>query len=170
MRFTDFLKTTVLLCAGVATALAAVSVVAVARDGDERLVLLLALWWPASVALGTWLGRGRAPLPAIGRLLSGARATATLPEQQPGLVVLNRLWPLLLALVAAGALGLALPQLPVIAAGFALVWALSWRGQDRAVTAVEERDGVQFFIERTSPLRPIRLVRLPGLRRAGAPA
>jgi hypothetical protein len=58
---------------------------------------------------------------------------------------------------------------PAIAAGFAIIWAMYWRRQDRAVTAIEERDGVAFFVERTSPFRAIRLVRTHGLRRE-APA
>jgi hypothetical protein len=32
------------------------------------------------------------------------------------------------------------------------------------VTAIEERDGARFYVERTSPLQPIRLVRTPGFR------
>jgi len=32
------------------------------------------------------------------------------------------------------------------------------------VTAIEERDGARFYVERTSPLRPIQLVRTPGFR------
>jgi hypothetical protein len=32
------------------------------------------------------------------------------------------------------------------------------------VTAIEERDGARFYIERTSPLSPIKLVRTPGFR------
>ena len=170
MRFVDFLKATVLACAGAGTALAAVSVLAVAADGSSGLVVLLAVWWPAAIALGAWLGGRRGgPLPAVARLLAGARSTTTLPDPGtggPGLLLVNRLWPVLLALVAGAALGFALPQVPVIAAGFALVWALYWRGQDRAVTAIEERDGVAFYVERTSPLRPMQLVRTPGFRRA----
>ncbi len=171
MRFVDFLKATVLACAGAGTALAAVAVLAVAADGATGLVALLAVWWPAAVALGAWLGRRGEPLPAVARLLAGARPTTTLPDPGaggPGLLLVNRLWPLLLALVAGVAVGFALPQVPVVAAGFALVWALQWRRQDRAVTAIEERDGVAFYIERTSPLTPMRLVRTPGLRRAAS--
>jgi hypothetical protein len=56
------------------------------------------------------------------------------------------------------------PQVPAIAAGFAIIWALAWRRQSSAVTAIENRDGARFYIERTSPLAPIRLVRTPGLR------
>ena len=48
------------------------------------------------------------------------------------------------------------PQVPGIATGFAIIWALSWRRQHRAVQAIEERDGVVFYVEPTSPLRPKR--------------
>ncbi len=67
--------------------------------------------------------------------------------------------------IAAGALAFVFPQVPGIAAGFTIIWALAWRRQDSAVQAIEERDGVTFFVEHTSPLRPIELVRMPGFRR-----
>src|SRR5574338_94902 len=54
---------------------------------------------------------------------------------------------------------------PAIATGFTIIWALAWRRQESAVRAIEERDGVTFFVEPTSPFRPIRLVRMPGFRR-----
>ena len=57
-----------------------------------------------------------------------------------------------------------LPQVPAVAAGFAVIWALAWRRQASAVAAIEERDGARFYVERTSPLRAIRLVRTPGFR------
>ena len=64
-----------------------------------------------------------------------------------------------------GAIAFLAPQVPGIAAGFTIIWALAWRHQDRAVTAIEERDGVTFYVEPTSPVRPIELVRTPGFRR-----
>ena len=76
--------------------------------------------------------------------------------------MLNRLWPLLVSTVGAGVLGVWEPQVPAIAAGFAIVWALAWRRQEQAVAAVEERDGVRFYVDRTSPFSPIQLVRTPG--------
>jgi hypothetical protein len=51
-----------------------------------------------------------------------------------------------------------------VATGFAIIWALAWRRQASAVTAIEERDGARFYIEPTSPLRPIKLARTPGFR------
>jgi hypothetical protein len=88
-----------------------------------------------------------------------------LPEHRPGAVILNRLWPLLASTVAAGAIGFIFPQVPAVACGFTILWALAWRRQDSAVLAVEERDGVSYYVERTSPIRPMQLVRTPGLRR-----
>ena len=79
-------------------------------------------------------------------------------------LVLNRLWPLLLFTVLAGALAFLAPQIPGIGAGFAIVWALAWRRQHAAVSAIEERDGVRFYVLRTSPLRPIALQRTPGFK------
>ena len=52
-----------------------------------------------------------------------------------------------------------------MAAGFAIIWALAWRRQDAAVTAIEDRDGFRFYVDRTPPLSPIRLIRTPGLMR-----
>jgi hypothetical protein len=88
----------------------------------------------------------------------------SLPELNPGRTLLNRLWPLLLSTVGAGALAFTLPQVPAVATGFAIIWALAWRRQSSAVIAIEERDGARFYVERTSPLQPIKLVRTPGFR------
>ena len=30
------------------------------------------------------------------------------------------------------------------------------------MAAIEERDGVRFYVDRTSPLKPIQLIRTPG--------
>ena len=53
----------------------------------------------------------------------------------------------------AGALAFLAPQIPGIAAGFAIIWSLAWRHQDAAVAAIEERDGAAFYVQRTSPVR-----------------
>ena len=49
-----------------------------------------------------------------------------------------------------------------MAAGFAIIWALAWRRQEAAVAAIEERDAVRFYVEKTSPLSRSQLVRTPG--------
>ena len=60
------------------------------------------------------------------------------------------------------AVGVFRPPVSAVAAGGAIIWALAWRRQERAVTAIEERDGARFYVDRTSPVQPIRLVRTPG--------
>jgi hypothetical protein len=165
MRFRDFLRVSVLLFGGAGTALAAVSVVGAAR-ADDRVLLGVALgWWLAAVVTGLWLGRRAAASPGIARLLASARSTTSLPELEPGAVLFNRLWPLAVVAVAAGALGFFIPQVPAIATGYALLAALTWRRQASAVAAIEGRDGVEFWFDRSSPFGPPRLLRLPGLRK-----
>ena len=158
-----------LASAGAATALGAVTVAGAANTGDSVLVPVVAVWWVLAAALGMWIGRGSRTNRDIARLLAQARAATSLPEQQPGRILLNRLWPLLAVLIVAGALAIVLPQVPGVAAGFALLLSLALRHQENAVSAIEERDGAAFYVEPTSPLRPIRLVRTPGLRRDVAP-
>ena len=165
MRFVDLLRTTVLLSAAAATTLAIITVAAATSNGDDTLVFILAGWWFVAALIGAWVGRRAQVSTAIGRLLADAKAATMMPEHRPGAVTLNRLWPLLLSTIAAGALGLIAPQIPGIATGFAVIWALAWRRQESAVRAIEERDGATFYVEPTSPFRPLRLVRTPGFRR-----
>jgi hypothetical protein len=164
MRFSDFLRTTVLISAAAATALGAVTLAGANGTGDDLVVPLSAGWWIAAAIIGVWMGRRSAASPQIASLLANARMQPTLPELRPGRTVLNRLWPLLFSTIGAGALAFVLPQVPAVATGFAIIWALGWRRQASAVTAIEERDGARFYIERTSPMRPIKLVRTPGFR------
>ena len=165
MRFVDLLKTTVMLSAGAATMLAIITVIGATGDHDDTLVLIATGWWVAASLIGVLLGRRAQVTSPIGRLLADAKLATMLPEHRPASVILNRLWPLLLSTVAGGALGFVFPQVPAVACGFAIIWSLAWRRQDSAVLAVEERDGVTFYVERTSPVRPMQLVRTPGLRR-----
>jgi hypothetical protein len=165
VRFVDLLRTTVLLSAGAATTLAVITVAAATSDGDDRAVIVAAAWWFVAALIGAFVGRRAQVSQAIGRLLANAKAATMLPEHRPAAVAVNRLWPLLLSTVAAGALGLVAPQIPGIATGFAVIWALAWRRQDSAVRAIEERDGATFYVEPTSPVRPLQLVRTPGFRR-----
>ncbi len=166
MRFVDFLKTTVLLSAGAATALAAVTVIAAGARADPQLAEVAVGWWLIATAMGLRMGRHALTNPPIARLLSGAKASSSLPEHHPSAVLLNRLWPLALFTLLAGGLAFLAPQIPGIAAGFAIIWALAWRRQDAAVAAIEERDGACFYVQRTSPVRPMSLVRTPGFKAA----
>ena len=164
MRFADFLRMTVLMSAGAASALAAVTVAGAAGNGDSLVVPVSAGWWVLAAVAGIWLGRRADASPPIATLLASARTQTTLPEVSPTRTAVNRLWPLFCSTIGAGALAFTLPQVPAVATGFAIIWALAWRRQSSAVTAIEERDGARFYVERTSPLKPIRLVRTPGFK------
>ncbi len=165
MRYVDLLKTTVLLSAASATALAVITVIQSNALGDDLLVLVATGWWVVAALIGTWVGRRLEASPSVARALREAQGTTTLPEQNIGRMLLSRLWPLLLAALVSAIFSFFLPQVAAIAAGFMVAWALAWRHQDRAVTAIEERDGVTFFVASGSPIKPVKLVRTPGLRR-----
>lgn len=164
MRFTDFLKATVMTSAAAATLLAAITAFAAGSADDPLLVPFAAGWWVLAGATGVVLGRRAETSPPIARLLADARSSQSLPDLSPSRVLFNRLWPLLACTLAAGGLAFLFPQIAAIATGFAIIWALSWRRQDAAVTAIEGRDGVRYYVERTSPLRAIQLIRTPGFR------
>jgi hypothetical protein len=164
VRFVDFLKATVLLSAGSATVLGVLTVLRVATDDRPGLMEVAVGWWLLAALLGAWLGRRNAASPPIARLLAEARMQMSLPELRPGFTLINRLWPLLFSTIGAGVLGIFLPQVSAVAAGFAIIWALAWRRQEAAVSAIEDRDGFRFYVDRTPPLAPIRLIRTPGLQ------
>jgi hypothetical protein len=166
VRFVDFLRTTVLLSAAAATALAAVTVLAAGGGSNHLLVPIAVGWWVIAAMLGARLGRRAQTSPPIARLLASAKATTTLPELHPNAILLNRLWPLLVFTLLSGGLAFLAPQIPGIAAGFAIIWSLAWRRQDSAVAAIEERDGASFYVRRTSPIRPMALDRAPGFKAA----
>ncbi|HEX3910496.1 MAG TPA: hypothetical protein VHW67_07345 [Solirubrobacteraceae bacterium] len=153
-----------MLSASAATALAAVTVLAASSSSEKTLLPISVGWWVIAVAIGLRLGRRAETNPPIARLLADAKASSALPEQHPSATLINRLWPLLLFTLIAGGLAFLAPQIPGIAAGFAIIWALAWRRQDAAVAAIEGRDGAFFYVRRTSPIRPMELERTPGLK------
>jgi hypothetical protein len=160
VRFVDFLRAAVLLSAGSASALAAVTVLAASRDYDPLVVYVSLGWWIVATLAGAALERRAHE--GIRTLLADARHQTSLPELRPAVTLLNRLWLLLAVTLVAGIVGIFLPQVSGAAAGFALLVALAWRRQGPAVEAVEERDAARFYVDRTSPLAPIRLIRTPG--------
>ena len=163
MRFVDFLRTAVLLFGAAATTLGAVSMAAASTRDDTTLIVFALGWWVLAALIGAWLGRGARVAPGISRLLSGARTTQMLPELEPGAIFFNRLWTLAVLVIVSGALAFWLPQVPAVGTGYALIMALAWRRQSAAVAAIEDRDGFRFYIDKTPPFAPIRLIRTPGL-------
>lgn len=166
MRFTDFLKATVLLTAGEATALAAVTIVAAGTNDDTVTIIFGLAWWTVAGLIGAWIGRRPGASERIANLLASAQtSTGALPEVRPAAVLVNRLWPLgVSALIAAGVSWI-YPQVAAVAAGYGILVALAWRRQEAAVTAIEERDGARFYVVPTSPFSGIQLARTPGYRR-----
>lgn len=166
MTFTSFLKIAVLACAGSSTLLAALALAGSTETGSDQVIPAAAAWWVLAAGAGAFIGRRNETSPAISRLLRDAPTVGALPDAQPTRLVINRLWPLALLTLGAGAFVLVAPHIAAIAAGFPLIWALGWRHQPKAVQAIEDRDGVRFLIEKTSPLKPIRLVRTPWFKAA----
>lgn len=169
MTLCDLLRVSVLLVAGVATALGAVSVVVANREADSFALAVAAGWWLIAAVVGVYLGRPAAAAGAMSSVLAQARTATSLPVETPGRIAFGRLWPVGGFALAAGAAGWAWPQVAAIGAGYAILTALSWRGRERAVAAIEERDGVRFYVEPTSAFEPLRVIRTPGLYRDRAP-
>jgi hypothetical protein len=165
VKFRDFLRVSVLLYGAAATSLAIVSIVGATRADTNTLVYVAAVWWCVAALAGLWLGRRQETTEGIAHVLADARSTNSLPQLEPGAVMFNRLWPLAVSTLLAGVIGFFLPQVPMVATGFFLLVALLWRRQSSAVAAIEGRDGVEFWFDRTSPLGAPKLLRLPGLRR-----
>src|SRR5581483_7451728 len=115
--------------AGAATVLAAVTVAGASGNSNDLIVPFSAGWWVAAGLIRIWLGRRAETSPPVASLLSSARTQTTLPEVNPARTMLNRLWPLLLSTIGAGALAFLVPQVPAVATGFAIIWSLAWRRQ-----------------------------------------
>jgi hypothetical protein len=165
MLYTDLLRLTVLLIGGEATALAGVTVIAANRSDDTLTMALAAGWWVVATMAGIAAGRPERAAQAVSQALAASRTATSLPADSPGRIAIQRLWPLAaFALVCAG-LAWLWPQIAAIGTGYAILFSLQMRNREAAVLGVEDRDGVRFYVEPTSGLRPISLVRTPGLRR-----
>lgn len=164
MPYTDLLRVTVFITGAEATALGAVTAIGANRTGEESIILVAAAWWIVSLAIGIYLGRpGRAD-EDMRAALTRARTATSLPPDAPARIVAGRLWPIGATAVAAGALGLFFPGVALVGAGYALIVSLAWHTREAAVLGVEQRDGVRFYVVPGSALRPVELVRTPGLR------
>jgi hypothetical protein len=170
VQFCDLLRMTVLLAGGSATALAAITVISASSADDTRTLLVAAVWWVAAAAIGLILGAPRRAADAMRPALTEAKTSPALPTDNPGRVALARLWPVGAFALVAGVAGLFFPGVAAVGTGFGIAAALGLRAWERAVAAVEERDGVRFYVEPGSALQPISLVRTPGLRRGASPA
>jgi hypothetical protein len=162
--YTDLLRVTVFMTGAEATALAAVTAVAVNRDADTTTLFVALAWWTIALLLGIQLGRPARAVDGVRDALARARTATSLPDESPGRIAAGRLWPIAFTAVAAGGLGVVFPGVAAVGAGYALLVALAMRTREAAVLGVEHRDGVKFYVVPGSALRPIELVRTPGLR------
>jgi hypothetical protein len=164
--YTDLLRVTVFLTGAEATALGAITAVGANREGDTTTILVAAGWWLISLVVGFWLGRPARAREDMRDPLARARTATSLPSESPARIGLGRLWPIALTAVIAGGLGLFFPGVAVIGAGYALIVSLAWHTREAAVLAIEQRDGVKFYVVPTHAWSPVELVRTPGLRSA----
>lgn len=164
MHYTDLLRITVFLTGAEATALGAVTAIAAGRGDDATAVLVAGAWWVAALGAGLYLGRPARAADGVRDALARARTATSLPPDSPARIALERLWPIGVTALAAGILGVFFPGVAAIGAGYALLVALAMRTREAAVLGIEQRDGVRFFVVPGSALRPLELVRTPGLR------
>jgi hypothetical protein len=164
MPYTDLLRITVFLTGAEATALGAITALAAGRDADTTTAIVAAAWWLIAFVVGLYLGRPARAADGVRDALARARTATALPDDPPGRVAAGRLWPIGLTALIAGALGAIYPGVAAIGAGYALLVSLMLRTREAAVLGIEHRDGVKFYVVPNSALRPIVLVRTPGLR------
>jgi len=162
--YTDLLRLTVFLTGAEATALGAIAAIAAGRDDDATTVLVAAAWWTIALIVGLRLGRPSRAADGVRDVLAQARTATSLPDETPARIALGRLWPIGVTAIVAGALGFLFPGVAAIGAGYALLVALAMRTREAAVLGIEQRDGVKFYVIPNSALRPIELMRTPGLR------
>lgn len=170
MFFADLLRAAVLLVAAVATVLGVVSVAVANRDGETLALFVAGGWWLVAAATGFALGRSNRAGESMARSLASARTATSLPPESPARIAFGRLWPIGAFALAAGIAGWIWPQVAGIGAGYAILIALLWRRRESAVLAIEERDGVRFYVEPSSAFEPVKLIRTPGLYRDRPPS
>ena len=164
MPYTDLLRVTVFITGAEATALGAVTAIGANRTGEDATILIAAAWWLVSLGIGIYLGRPARASVEMRDVLARARTANSLPPESPARIAAGRLWPIGVTALAAGVLGLFFPGVALVGAGYALIVSLAWHTREAAVLAIEQRDGVRFYVIPGSALRPIELVRTPGLR------
>jgi hypothetical protein len=164
LPYTDLLRLSVFLAAGEASVLAAIAAIAAAPQGSATTLEVAVAWWLIALAVGLYLGRPARAADGVRDALVEARTATSLPAEAPARIALGRLWPIGASALVAGVLGIFFPGVAIVGAGYALLVALAWRSHEAAVLGVEQRDGVRFYVVPTSALRPVALVRTPGLR------
>jgi hypothetical protein len=164
MPYTDLLRITVFLTGAEATVLGAIAALSAGRNGEPTTVIVAAAWWLIALGLGLYLGRPSRAADGVRDVLARARTATSLPEETPARISAARLWPIGATAILAGGLGIVFPGVAAVGAGYALLVSLELRSREAAVLGIEQRDGVKFYVVPNSALRPVQLVRSPGLR------
>ncbi len=164
MPYTDLLRVTVFVTGAEATVLGAITAIGANRDADTTTLIVAAAWWLASLTIGFYLGRPARAADDVRDALLRARTATSLPPESPARIAAGRLWPIALTAIVAGILGIFFPGVAAIGAGYALIVSLAWHTREAAVLGIEQRDGVKFYVVPNSALKPIELMRTPGLR------
>ncbi len=116
-----------------------------------RSSLIAAAWWLVALAIGLYLAAR-----------AGRRTTSAPPSPAPAppprcrrrprpASPPRRLWPIGLTALLAGVLGLFFPGVAAVGAGYALIVSLAWHTREAAVLAIEQRDGVKFYVVPSRP-------------------
>jgi hypothetical protein len=164
MPYTDLLRVSVFITAAEATVLGTITAVAANRDSETTIVLIAAAWWLVALAIGFYLSRPQRAADDVRDALARAKTATSLPDQSPARIAFTRLWPIAFTAIAAGVLGTFFPGVAAVGAGYALIVSLAWHTREAAVLGIEHRDGVKFYVVPSPALKPIELVRAPGLR------
>jgi hypothetical protein len=162
--YTELLRFTVVVTAAEATLLAVISVFAIGDEPGSTTLILGFAWWLIAIIIGFWLGRHDRAREDMRDPLARAKMATSLPSESPARIALQRLWPIAVVTIVAGVLGVFFAPIAIIGTGYALIVSLAWHTREAAVQAIEERDGVRFFVVPGSTFKPIELVRTPGLR------
>jgi hypothetical protein len=163
MRYSEYLRTSVLLLGTSSIALLVVAAGAISRDGGEALLIFGATWIVIATLIGVWLGRADQVMESVGTLLSRSRPEPIFPRIEPATILFTRLWPVLVIAIGSAVASIWFPQLAIAAAGYGMLWSIAWRKQALAVEAIEDRDSVHFWIVRTAAFKQPELVRVSAM-------
>ena len=178
MPFADFVKTTVLLSAARGDDARGGHAAQRARrqraaHGDDRRRLVGA----SRRVIGVLMGRRAAASPPIARLLARRQDASACCRRSARCASCSRGCGRCCSRPSSPAASRCVaPQIPAVATGFAMIWALAWRQQHAAIVAIERRDGVRFYVDQTlaagsrsrSAARPGFKAYLPTERRSAA--
>ena len=165
MPYTDLLRVTVFLTAAEATALGAITAIGAEprRRHDDLARRRRLVAGRAARSASTSAARHAPPRTCATPSPAPAPPPRCRPRPRPGSPSAASGRSRCTAIVA-GVLGIFFPGVAAIGAGYALIVSLAWHTREAAVLGVEQRDGVKFYVVPTSALRPVELVRTPGLR------